>query len=224
MRVVALLIASLLVLAGCAGSVDTRNATDAQIAAASYRDPGPAKVTLYTAVSNNTGSGAHSAMMISGSQRVLYDPAGSWYHPLAPERGDVHFGFTDFMRNFYLDFHSRETYHILVQEKEITVAQADAMIAAALEQGASPRAYCTQYVSRAMGRVPGFDSIRPTWFPLALSERFAELGGVTEFRVYDDDPNYNKTMLEAGIVPLTPEEYRELRNQRGGSVEIRRTT
>lgn len=33
-------------------------------------------------------------------------------------------------------------------------------------------------------------------------ERFAELPGVETTTVYDDDPAYNRTMLEAGIVPV----------------------
>ncbi|MEZ5714341.1 MAG: hypothetical protein R3D85_03690 [Paracoccaceae bacterium] len=38
-----------------------------------YRDGDP--VTLFTMVSNETGSGGHTSLMIDASQRVIFDPS-----------------------------------------------------------------------------------------------------------------------------------------------------
>ncbi len=64
-------------LAGCA--TNQPYADDATIAAVAYREPGPATLTLYTMVNNRTGKGGHSSLMINASQRVIFDPAGSFY-------------------------------------------------------------------------------------------------------------------------------------------------
>ena len=202
MRLIALLTAATFVLIGCGQGPQKTWAPDNAVAHAAFSPEEPPSVTLYTMISNDTGAGGHSALMINGTQRVLYDPAGSWNHPAAPERNDLHFGFTEWMRSFYLDYHARTTYHVVVQKKELSLEQANALIASAQEQGAAPKAFCTRYNSTALSRVAGFESLGTTWYPVKLMERFAELPGVETTTVYDDDPAYNRTMLEAGIVPV----------------------
>jgi hypothetical protein len=206
MRLISLLTAAVLILVGCEGA-DTTMAPDDVVARAAYSPGGQPTITLYTMVSNDTGAGGHTAVMINGSQRVLYDPAGSWRHPLVPEQGDVHFGFTEFMRSFYIDFHARTTYHVVVQELPVSLAQANAAIAAVRAQGAAPPAYCARYTSTALNRVPGLEGLGTTWYPVSLMERFAEVPGVRTEKIFDDDPDYNRTMLEAGIVPIPRDQF-----------------
>ena len=67
-------------------------ASDEDLAKVQYRDAGPTKLTLFTMINNRSGTGAHTSLMISASQRVIWDPAGSFYHPSIPERNDVLFG------------------------------------------------------------------------------------------------------------------------------------
>jgi hypothetical protein len=38
-------------------------------------------------------------------------------------------------------------------------------------------------------------------------EQFAEIPGVRTRKIYDDDPAYNRTMLEAGIVPVAADAF-----------------
>ena len=57
-----------------------------------YRHPSGAKVTLITVLSTQDGSGAHSALIVNGAQRVIFDPAGSLSHASLAERGDVIYG------------------------------------------------------------------------------------------------------------------------------------
>ena len=54
--------------AGCAVNEDT--SSDEDIRQATYVHDGPPRLTLYTMVSNDTGAGAHTSLLINGSQRV----------------------------------------------------------------------------------------------------------------------------------------------------------
>ncbi|MBN8211210.1 hypothetical protein JI666_21145, partial [Bacillus sp. NTK071] len=71
-------------------------APEADVIAARYQHDGPAEIVLFNVIKHDGGQGEHAALMINApSQRVLFDPAGTWTHPDAPERHDVHYGFDD---------------------------------------------------------------------------------------------------------------------------------
>ena len=63
-------------LAACANDTGIDN-TPAEVAAAAYVAPGPRSITLMTMINNRTGSGGHTALVVNGSQQVIFDPAGS---------------------------------------------------------------------------------------------------------------------------------------------------
>lgn len=181
-------------LAGCAA--DPVWAPDEQIAAAAYRAPGPSRVTLMTMVSNSTGSGGHSALMIDGAQRLVFDPAGSWYHPQAPERNDVIFGMSPQLFDFYMDYHARETYHVVVQEIDVSPEVAALLSQRVQAFGAVPNAQCSRAISTVLSQTPGFESMSVSWFPLRTMENFAELPGVRTSQVFDDDSDDNLELLQ----------------------------
>ena len=86
---------ALLFLIGCGGPAEPRWAPDDEILKYAYRDDGPTELRLYTVVSTRNGSGAHSGLLISTPrERILFDPAGTFKLPFAPERNDVHYGIT----------------------------------------------------------------------------------------------------------------------------------
>ena len=87
-------------------------ATDEELRAARFVSDEPPSITLLTVIGIPRGEGGHSGLMINGSQRVIYDPAGSWEHPRIPERNDVLYGITDNFKNFYIDYHARSTYWV----------------------------------------------------------------------------------------------------------------
>jgi hypothetical protein len=188
-----LALVALLALAGC--GAEPVWAPESAVTQARYVHPGPSTVTLYTVLNNRSNEGAHSGLMINGSERIMFDPAGSWYHSSLPERNDVHFGVTPRMEAFYLDYHARETFRVLVQTVEVTPEQADLMIARAKAYGAVPKASCTRSIASVMRGVPGFESLPQTWFPKTLSNAFAELPGVSSEIVTDDDADKNHGVL-----------------------------
>ena len=175
---------SLLVLAGC--SADHKWASDEEVARAAYSPGPPASLTVITSINTRSGEGAHSALLINGSQRVLYDPAGSWELPqgFAPERNDLHYGMTQPVLDSYLTFQSSTVFQVVAQTIEVPKSVADQAMAAAIKEGAANKAFCTNSVSTVLGQLPGFESIKTVYFPKQLMREIAKLPGVTE-RVID---------------------------------------
>jgi len=172
-------------------------APDVDVARARYHHEGPATLTLFTVISNNTGSGAHSSLMVSGSERAIFDPAGTWYHPNLPERNDVHFGMTDPAVVFYIDYHSRVTFHTIIQEIQVSPEVAELALAEIKAYGAVPKSQCSKSITAILRRIPGFETIPATWFPKKASDVFGTLPGVTTRKVYDDDPDKNTGFIQA---------------------------
>ncbi|MDZ4134002.1 MAG: hypothetical protein U1D06_00195, partial [Paracoccaceae bacterium] len=73
-------LALVLTLSAC-GTAEPIWATDEAVARARYVSTEPPSITLYTVQATRDGSGAHAALLINGSQRVIFDPAGTWHHP-----------------------------------------------------------------------------------------------------------------------------------------------
>ena len=183
----------LLILAAC--GADNEWASDAEVAQARYVQEGPSTITLFTVVNNRSNSGAHSGLLINGSEQVMFDPAGSWQHPSLPERNDVHYGLTPRMVSFYIDYHARETYRVIEQTITVTKAVADMAIAQAEAYGAVPKGQCTKSMSAVLRGVPGFESLPATWYPKVLSNAFGALPGVTARTITDDDADDNHGVL-----------------------------
>ena len=163
-------------------TADHKWASDAEISAVRHVAPPPATVTLITSVNNRSGEGAHSGLLISGSERVLYDPAGSWTlpPPWAPERADLHYGMNDAALASYMTFQSGEKFRAVVQTIVVPVEVADAVIAAAVKEGSAGKAFCANSIASILRQVPGFEAVKTTMFPKALSRSFADVPGVVE--------------------------------------------
>lgn len=185
----------LLLLGMAACGADHKFADSATVEQARYVSDEPPSVTLYTVINNNTDAGAHSSLLINGSQRVMYDPAGTWYHPSVPERNDLHYGMTPRMTSFYIDYHARVTFRVIEQKLLVSREMADQIIAAAIAEGASGKATCANTLSNMMRKIPGFESIGSTWFPKALAKDFGKLPGVTERVIRDGDSDENSGVL-----------------------------
>ncbi len=152
-------------------------------------------ISLFTVVGRNNGQGGHAAIMINGSQRLLFDPAGTWYHPQIPERNDVHYGMTEPAVEFYIDYHARITWDVYRHDIIVSPAVAEKAIQLVEAYGAVPKAMCTQAVTNVLRQLPGFEGIRSTLFPVPAMESFKQLPGVTERFYQDDDPNDNEYIL-----------------------------
>jgi hypothetical protein len=194
---VVLALAVMLGLAACAPVPEpSQTFSDAELREQIYRHDGPPALTLFTMVNNSNGSGAHTSLMVNGSQRVIFDPAGSFRHPRIATKNDVVFGVTPVMEDTYTRFHARETFHVIVQHVEVPPQVAEDVLRRVLATGPVPRAQCALSTSELLRDVPGLNgAIRSTWFPNQLAEQFGQLPGATTQRLYEyDDPDRFKAL------------------------------
>ena len=179
-------LAVLAALSGCAATGGPE-ATPEQIAASAYREPGPATLTVFTMVNNRTGNGGHTSIMINGSQRVIFDPAGSFRHETVPERGDVLYGITPGLVAAYKSAHARDSFHVVSQEIQVTPEQAERALDLARRNGSVPGAFCTNSATTLLRNVPGFEDISVTFYPVNLMNQIAGRPGVVTDRYYEND-------------------------------------
>ncbi|CTQ32239.1 hypothetical protein [Jannaschia rubra] len=156
-----------------------------EVQSRAYRAEGGPTLTLLTAINNRTGSGGHSALMVSGSQRVIFDPAGTWWHPTAPERGDVIYGITPTMLDFYIDYHARPTYRVVSQEISVSPEIAERALQLVEAHGPAAKATCGQSVSGIL-RELGFGKVRRSWYPDRIMKDFETVQGVVRHEIRDD--------------------------------------
>jgi hypothetical protein len=144
-----------------------------EVARARYVSDEPPSVTLISMVNNGTGRSAHSALLINGSERVLYDPAGTFQHPDLPRRGDIHYGITPRFLDYYERYHARFSHFVHTQTVE---------------------------VDRATRPVEPFTHVRWSLSPDSVRQDFAGIPGVVDDYVYEVDVGKNR-VWEGGIAP-----------------------
>lgn len=180
-----LALAALMLLAACTKPVIF--APDAAVQAARYQHAGPFEIVVFNVINNENGRGEHAALMINApSERVLFDGAGSWTHPLSPERHDVHHGFNDAQLFRYTYYHARRTHHVLKLRMEVSPQLAEAILRQAQAYGPVPDAQCALSIVRILSAFPEFASLPTSWYPNVLTTAFAALPGVTAERIYSD--------------------------------------
>ncbi|TRD20707.1 hypothetical protein [Palleronia caenipelagi] len=180
LRRVFLALAASVVLAGCANE-SPPDASPVEVMRRAYVPDGPAELTLYTVRSVKHNDGAHTALLISGSQTVLWDPSGSFEHPAVPEVDDVLYGMTPRMQLVYVDYHVRPEYYVMEQKLTVDRATADRLIALAEARGAAPKSTCARSTSTIL-REAGLP-VRATWFPEGVQAQFGKIPGATTRKV-----------------------------------------
>jgi len=201
MRKPILILALCAALAGCAAP-QRPDADPDTIAAVRYRDAGGPSMTLITVVNNRTGQGGHTALMVNASERVIFDPAGSFYADVVPERQDVLFGISPRVFQAYRSAHARETFHVVTQEVALTPAQAQTAYQLVTTNGRVPGAFCANATSSILRQIPGFEGIDVTYYPVKLQEQFAQFPGVETDKYYENDSEDLSAGLEAGNASL----------------------
>ena len=188
------LAASLPVMLAACGA-DNIWSSDEAIRSARFVSNEPPSITLFTVIGIPRGEGGHSAIMINGSQRVIYDPAGSWNHPRIPERHDVLYGITDNFKNFYIDYHARSTYWVAEEKVLVSREVADLAIRRAEANGSANKSFCAVETGTVLSGLPGFESAPRGFSPLKLRNWFLTLPGVQSKRHMDGDPANNHDVL-----------------------------
>jgi hypothetical protein len=185
-----------LALAACGGPAEPTWAPDVEVARWAVPHEGPSgRVTVFTVINNENGTGLHTGLLIEGDQRVLFDPAGTFKHPHAPERNDVLYGISDRVLDVYIDYHARERFDVKIQEVDVPISVARQLSADAQAYGAVPKAQCSLAISRLLSKTPGFETVSPSYSPNRTYRNVAELPGVRTRIVTDDDANDNHGVL-----------------------------
>jgi hypothetical protein len=172
-------------------------ASEQDVTRAIYQHPGPKSLTLITVINNRSGAGGHTGLLINGSQRVVWDPAGTWWSQNSPERNDLHYGMTPRLVDVYIDYHTRETYHTITHEKIVDAEVAEHAIRECASYGAVPKAACSLATSTILGRLPGFESIKTSYYPVRTMQSFKALGVMSERKYFDNDADDNSQKLGA---------------------------
>lgn len=185
------------VLAGCISASDLPP-TD-QIARQAHVTGDAPSVTLVTMLSEKTGRGEHSALLIDGSERVLYDPAGSFSLPrYSHEHRDIHYGVSDQVMEIYNFYHARNTHFVEMLKLNISREMADLLIARANEIGPQPKMFCAQAVSRVLKPVGPFGDIPITFWPGPIHDAFERIPGVVKTELHDGDVGQNFIVVPKG--------------------------
>lgn len=181
-----------LILSACAA--ERTWAPDDAVARAVYRHDAPPSLTLVTVLATRDGSGAHTALLVNApTQRVLFDPAGSFRTDILPERNDVVFGMTPAALDVYVDYHARVTFDVVLQDIPVSPEVAARALALVQAHGPAPQATCANATSGILRQV-GLDA-PATWFPRRLMTWADGQPGVTRRVIQDDDSDENRAVL-----------------------------
>lgn len=173
---------------GCAANTGGDSSFD-EIAAVSYRASGQPSLTLFTMVNNRTGGGGHTSLMVSGSERVIFDPAGSFRDDRVVERDDVLYGMTPGWVQAYKSAHARSTFHVVSQEIPVTAAQAEQALRLVKANGRVPGAFCASATSGILSQIDGLPKVSSTFYPTKLMAQFESFPNVTTSKLFEDDPD-----------------------------------
>ncbi|QPM90708.1 hypothetical protein [Pseudooceanicola algae] len=165
--------------------VDVPTSGDAVTRGPWHDDEAPS-LTLVTVRNNSTGNGGHTALKIVAEETVIFDPAGSFHHEQIRREGDVLIGIDPTWWEAYKSMHARETFNVLTQRVEVSPEVASRALALAKARGRVGSAYCANSTSSILRQLPGFESIGVTFFPVTLSDEFADLTGVEGTVLYED--------------------------------------
>ncbi len=174
-----------------------------EVARAAYKHDGAPSITLFTMLSNRNRAGAHTSIMVNGSQRVAFDPAGSFRHEKIVSHNDTVYGMTPYLVDQYTRFHARETYHVVIQTLEVSPEVAERALQMVSSHPAVSQSYCAMSTSQLLSQLPGFEDVKPSFFPRKLMDTFTAKGASFE-RLYEYDDDDKSGVLRA----FTPEYQR----------------
>ncbi len=169
---------------GCAEEV---GASARNIAAVQHVSGEQPYIALMTMVGTKNNRGAHTALLINASQRVIYDPAGTFKHHTLAERGDVQYGITDQALEFFKRYHARDDFYVHTQRVAVSAETAEQVLRRTQQQGPSPKMFCTINTGQILADIPQFSFITPTLFPEKLRSQFAQIPGVQDSKLYESD-------------------------------------
>lgn len=155
------------------------------------------EISLVTVMSNSTGRGGHSSLIIKSLETVIFDPAGRVRSKLLKEKADVLYDIDESLEEFYLSIHARETHHVVKQTISVSNNIGTKALNLAKANGPVAPALCARSVSVLLRKLPGFGLINVTYFPEKLMENFGNIRGVKTKRIFENDgPDKHESLIE----------------------------
>jgi hypothetical protein len=155
------------------------------------------EISLVTVMSNTTGRGGHSSLIIKSTETVIFDPAGRVRSKLLKEKADVLYYIDQNLEDFYLSVHARKTHHVVKQSLSVSDIIANKALNLAKTNGPVAPALCTRSVSLLLRKLPRFGSVKVTYFPEKLMESFGKIEGVRTKKIFEyDEHDKQKTLIE----------------------------
>ena len=197
---------SLVFVVACSGADTFNPAPLAEVQRRAYVHSAPPSITLYHDHQQRERRGrALTALLINGSQRVLWDPAGSFRHPFVPERGDLHYGVTENIRKAYVDYHVRDSHHVVTQKMAVPPSVAERLLSAAGQRTGRPIGRPVP-IRQAASCATRASMSRAHRFPKSLMRDLSALPGVTTVKV--DQSNVDTSHdVNFGDIPTPIPEY-----------------
>ena len=143
-----------------------------------YRDLGSATVTLITVLSKRDCSGGHSAFIVTGEHRVIFDPEGSLSHTSLAVSGDVIYGANPAVVESFIGYHTRNTDDTVTETLDIADAVASDLLIRVMLYRTVMQSFGTQSVGAPSRSTPGFEGMGPMFPSKNLMESFATQPGV----------------------------------------------
>jgi len=159
----------------------------AEVAAARHISDDAPYVSLVTMVNSRTDRAAHTALIINASERVIYDPAGTFQHEDLVERGDIHYGATDRMVSYYKRYHARFSHYVHEQRLYVAPNVAETVLRRTQAQGPSPKMMCNIHTTQILNDVQVLGAFQSSIFPQELREQFGRIPGVQDSYTREDD-------------------------------------
>ena len=179
---VVLLLAGSVALGGCAGVL--RSIDPAEQAAARYVSDTPPEIALFTVILGNYG--VHSALLVNGDHRVVYDPAGGWRDREGFSDGDLRYAMSPQRLARYLAYSTRRGREVIIHRRAVSQEVANQAIAALEQRRPFPTGFCAIAAGRVLAQLPGFEGLPVSFGPLRLMRAFAT-PGETRMEILDSD-------------------------------------
>ena len=155
------------------------------------------EISLVTVMSNISGRGGHSSLIIKSTETVIFDPAGRVRSKLLKEKADVLYNIDQNLENFYISIHARETHHVVKQTISVSNNIATKALNLAKANGPVAPALCARSISVLLRKLPGFELINMTYFPETLMENFGNIQGDKTKKIFENDgPDKHKSLIE----------------------------
>ncbi len=178
------------ILAGCAGIDPT---TDAEFikelrAETSYLPVNAPPSTTLVLAEHKGGSGAvHAALIVTGSERLIYDPSGSFTHPDTRRYGDVVYGASDEIVELFALHNADRNHDAVMRTIALESDEAEILLNSARTHGGAMPGFCAKSVASVLRSVPRFASMRDTFWPSNVQQDFENVSPVEIRSVSDTD-------------------------------------